>query len=97
MLDVKLNAEEIKRFTLLNVNNRLGHDVRDKVMPVLTPPPHIPLLDASSLPTPCPAAGSNFAGPPLRPAGGQGAGEGCVVQDRCGQVDGAYFMHDRWV
>mmetsp|Transcript_6507 Transcript_6507/g.15343 ORF Transcript_6507/g.15343 Transcript_6507/m.15343 type:complete len:1163 (-) Transcript_6507:181-3669(-) len=36
MLDVKLDAEQIKRFTLLNVNNRLGHDVRDKVMPVWT-------------------------------------------------------------
>ena len=34
MLDIKLDPDHIKKFTLLNINNRLGHDVRDKVMPV---------------------------------------------------------------
>jgi hypothetical protein len=30
----ELGVDTFKKFTLLNINNRLGHDVRDKVLPV---------------------------------------------------------------
>lgn len=72
MLDVKLDAEQIKRFTLLNVNNRLGHDVRDKVMPVSIPFPHTHLSAPASLPNPRPSRRTGFAS--CGPGGGDGAG-----------------------
>ncbi len=29
-----IGVDTFKKFTLLNINNRLGHDVKDKVLPV---------------------------------------------------------------
>ena len=34
MASFPLDIAAFKKFVLLNINNRLGHDVRDKVLPV---------------------------------------------------------------
>jgi hypothetical protein len=41
-MEFDIKDKDFRSFTILNINNRLGHDVRDKVLPVSSSDPPCP-------------------------------------------------------